>query len=83
MHHALPGAQTAQDGTNIPLMKDKPTCPAVLSRGEWVTWTTKQPETGEYPKATQQSYCSSPPGREDSSVYSGHAKPKAVPVDYR
>jgi hypothetical protein len=25
-----------------------------------VTWTTKQPETGEYPKATQQSYCSCP-----------------------
>ena len=50
MHHALPGAQTAQDGTNIPLMKAKPTYPAVLSRGEWVTWTTKQPETGEYPK---------------------------------
>jgi hypothetical protein len=37
-----------------------------------VTWTSKQPETGEYPKATQQAYCSSdvmgPAARDSGSL---------------
>jgi hypothetical protein len=39
------------------LMKASPTLPRV-SRGGWATWKTKQPETGEYPKTTQQYECS-------------------------
>ena len=47
--------------------EQKPEEPGTFKGRGHVT-KTKQLQTGEYPKATQQSYCSSPPGREDSNV---------------